>query len=312
MKIAALDLGSNTFLCLIAEVSGTRVTHVYEDLVEVVRLGQGLGKGDNSSPKIFHQDALIRARACLQRFQKKVQEHKVQASLGMATAAAREVTNAQALLEIGKELGFPIEIIPGDREAEISFQGATSGLQNNQESLAVVDVGGGSTELIFGKGGQIRQEHSFPLGCVRLTEHYFSSQPPSQAQLQAVAADVDRQLAEVLRNWPSDQFPSQILAVAGTPTELARLEIGGVFSAEKIDQVVLSRETLKKWQDRFLQSRPGEIQTKWGVQSGRADVILVGTTILLQVLKALQLPALQVSSRGVRYGVALELARRLK
>ncbi len=122
MKVAALDLGTNTFLCLIAEGSRNGISKVHKDLAQVVRLGQGVDKTGE-----FHPDALVRARQCLSEFKKEIDKHNVDRILAMATSAARDAKNGQELFRIGEDLGIPIEIIPGEDEARITYQGATAG-----------------------------------------------------------------------------------------------------------------------------------------------------------------------------------------
>src|SRR5688572_18471439 len=119
MKIAALDLGSNTLLCLIAEVEKNSIKNVLHDQVEIVSLGQGL-----SNSRSFHPDALERADNALEKFSKTISEFKREKILAMATSAARDAENKEALFALGRKHGIPIEIIPGEKEAEITYQGS--------------------------------------------------------------------------------------------------------------------------------------------------------------------------------------------
>ena len=122
MKVAALDLGTNTFLCLIAEVEYGQIKKVYADEVRVVRLGQGV-----HATRLFHSEALIRARQCLQEYAALILRHDVQRIVAVTTSAARDVTNADELFKIGSELNIPIQIFSGDQEAEFTFKGAFRG-----------------------------------------------------------------------------------------------------------------------------------------------------------------------------------------
>ena len=300
MKLASLDLGSNTFLCLVSEIENQKVTKIYSDDVEMVRLGQGL-----SASKKFHPDALIRAKNTLTNFRKTLDREKPEAILAMATSAARDAENKEELFKICKDLNIPLEIIPGEKEAEITYRGAVSGLKTAGSRL-VVDIGGGSTEFIFGEDQKILAGKSLDIGCVRLTEKFISVQPTPQAEIDKLQNFIREQLQQIIKLAP--QMPKEILAVAGTPTTIAQVELGG-FDAAKIDGYVLTEQGLETWLKKLTGLSVAE-KIALGYPEGRADVIIVGVITLLETLKAFNLKELTVSTRGVRYGVALELAKR--
>jgi exopolyphosphatase/guanosine-5'-triphosphate,3'-diphosphate pyrophosphatase len=298
MKVAALDLGSNTFLCLIARVENNQVLDIISDQVEIVRLGQEV-----NTTKRFHPDALVRARNCLEQFKKTIEHHKPDKILGMATSAARDASNQEELLKIGRELNIPIEIIPGDREAEISYQGSTSGMPEDKKIRAVIDVGGGSTEIIVGAEGKVLWGESVNVGAVRMTEMF-----PDQKNIAALQAHVFEKLKS-LGEKALRFHPEQVLGSAGTPTELVAATLGG-FDAKKIDGYPLTHKILGEWIRKFTQTTPAERVEKYGISAGRSDVILAGTVILNTALQVLQKQQMTVTTRGIRFGLALELARR--
>lgn len=302
MKVAALDLGTNTFLCLIAEGSEKGITKVYKDLAQVVRLGQGVDKTGE-----FHPDALARARQCLREFKKEIDEHKPDRILAMATSAARDAKNGKELFKIGEDLGIPIEIIPGEDEARITYQGATAGTTDDQKTSLVVDVGGGSTELISGRGAKILFGESLNIGGVRLTEKFISTQPVPQSERQNLQKYIQEQLKTVLPELQKEKI-DQIIAVAGTPTSLVAIEVGG-YDEKKVDGFFLKKERLAYWVDEFANTTVEEKKTKYQL-GGRADIIYAGASILLAVIEALNLPGMIVSTKGVRYGVALEMLQK--
>lgn len=221
MKVAALDLGTNTFLCLIAEGDRNGITRVHKDLVQVVRLGQGVGQTGE-----FHVEALQRARQCLTDFKKEIEAQKVDRILAMATSAARDARNGQELFKIGEDLGIPIEIIPGEDEARITYQGATAGGVDTTKTSLVIDVGGGSTELIVGLGEKILFGQSLDIGGVRLTERFVKNQPVPAAQRQSVQDFIRSQIDTVLSQLKQQDI-QQVIAVAGTPTSIVAIEVGG-------------------------------------------------------------------------------------
>ncbi|MFN3453721.1 MAG: Ppx/GppA family phosphatase [Pseudobdellovibrio sp.] len=300
MKIASLDLGSNTFLCLISEVEDQKIKNVMSDHVEVVRLGQGL-----SQSKKFHPEALKRAEACLKRFKGIIEAAKPDAVLAMATSAARDAENRDELFKICKDLDIPLEIIPGDKEAEITYRGSVSGVQSNAHRL-VVDIGGGSTEFIFGQGSRILNAKSLDIGCVRLTEKFIPNQPTNLSEIESLQKYIYAELKKIKQL--SNESPAEILAVAGTPTTIAAVEIG-YFDPKKIDNYKLTRENLLNWLTKLTGLSVAE-KIKLGFPEGRADVILVGIVILIETLNLFKKDEILVSTRGVRYGVALELAHR--
>ncbi len=300
MKVAALDLGSNTFLCLIADVENEKIKHVHEDLLEVVRLGQDVEK-----TKLLHPEALVRADHCLQKFKIAIDRHKPQKILAMATSAARDSDNRELLFEIGKKYAIPIEIIAGSDEAKITFQGAVSGLTKTQKYL-VIDIGGGSTEFIVGHGGQIQASKSLNIGCVRLTEKFMPSQPTPESEVLRATEFIANSLSH-LKNFDAIKI-DEIVAVAGTPVALVSAQIG-FYDPQKIDGFLLTKKMLDDWK-LLLQKSNHDQKIKSGIPAGRADVILAGVLILQQTLEKFRKKRIMVLTQGVRHGIALEIARR--
>jgi exopolyphosphatase/guanosine-5'-triphosphate,3'-diphosphate pyrophosphatase len=303
MKVAALDLGSNSFLCLIAEGDKSGIKKVISDQVKVVRLGQGVDKAGS-----FHPDALKRAKECLTEFKKEIDRHNVDRILAMATSAARDAKNGAELFKIGEDLGIPIEIIPGSDEARITFAGSAEGVLQEDKNVIVVDIGGGSTEFIVGNSHKLHFSKSLNIGCVRMTEKFITAQPLSSTERKSVENSVDEALDTILPDL--QKFPAQdILAVAGTPSAIVAAEIGK-FDAEKVHGFILDQKLLQKWCDILANTTVQEKIDKYKIEAGRADVLFVGATLLHRLLIKLQKPSLKVSIKGVRYGVALEILRR--
>lgn len=303
MKVAALDLGSNTFLCLIAEVENGRVTEIYQDVAKVVRLGQGV-----QQTKKFHVDALKRAKECLQEFSKIIQQHRPQKILAMATSAARDVENSEELFKLAQSFSIPLEIIPGEKEAAITYSGATAGFGLDNKNRIVIDVGGGSTEFILGNNSEVVFAKSLDIGCVRLTERFFSKSPPKESEVKSLSLYIEQQLQD-LKNKIDLKNIHEVIAVAGTPTALAAAELGG-FVPDKVEGYTLTVEGLSRWCSKLSSLSAPEISEKYGVEKGRADVLLAGVLILQFSLKALAQEQLTVSTKGVRFGVAIEVVRR--
>lgn len=302
MKVAALDLGTNTFLCLIAEGDKGGIRNVIRDEVEIVRLGQDVDRTGE-----FHPDAIARARACLGRFRKMIDETGgVDRVLGVATSAARDVTNGHELFRIGDELNLPLQLISGKDEARLSYAGACADFDDDKHRL-VVDIGGGSTELILGRGRELLFSISVDIGGVRLTERMVPSQPvplPDRRALDETVRELlNDPVAEIGRH-PLDE----ILAVAGTPTAIVAAELGG-FDRAKVDGFEMSLEKLREWADRFGATTIEEKRAKYGL-GGRADIIFAGASILCGVVGSLGKKGFRTSVKGLRYGVALDLLSR--
>ncbi len=301
MKIAALDLGTNSFLCLIAEINGNRGVKILHDEMKVVRLGQELGKTGE-----LHNDALKRADECLSEFLKLIKSFRVDHVQAVATAAAREAKNSQKFTQICEKHQIPLVTISGEEEALMSFEGAIS--PQEDKKVLLIDIGGGSTEYIVGNIGDIELAQSLPYGAVKLTEKWIESQPilkePEVNLRHYIKSQTEKLWAqiEVLN-------PEKIWAVAGTPTSLAAAALGK-FDAKKIDGYCLTEEIISDWVKKLRISSVLEKRQKYGF-GDRSDVIFAGTVILDELLKRLRKDKVFVSTKGIRYGLAYKMARSL-
>ncbi len=295
MRVAALDLGSNTTLLLIAEVEGGAIQSVVHDETRITKLGQGV----HASRK-FHPDALSRMRECLADYGQKIKAHQCEKVIAVATSAARDVSNGHELIEMAQGFGIPVHIIAGQREAELTFRGALSD-RSSTEGAAVVDVGGGSTEIIFANDGRARGQ-SIDVGSVRLSEMFISTHPIRSEEINKVSAYVAEQFAKVEL---SASAVKEIVAVAGTPTTLACLEQKKDFAVDRVNGYNLSLGQIEEWIRRLAAMTVEEREKLPGMEPKRSDVIVVGSLILAGAVRALKQRQVTVSTRGVRYGVAL-------
>jgi exopolyphosphatase/guanosine-5'-triphosphate,3'-diphosphate pyrophosphatase len=298
MKRASIDLGTNTCLLLIVEWGGGQATQVVADHATVVRLGQGVDRARRLAP-----EAIDRTLACLRRYADEVRRAGLDpaATIAVATSQARDAANgAEFFARVEQELGFRFRTLSGEDEAKHTFLG---GLPPGMDPAraAVIDIGGGSTELMAQGGGR-----SLDIGSVRFTERYLRSDPVTDEEFWACQDAIDAELAR-LAEWraalpgPADV---QLVAVAGTATTLAAWHLGlERFDGPRIDQVTLARGDVHRMVEELKWRTVSERLALPGVERGRADVLLAGALILWRAAEVLRFPSVRISTRGLRFGV---------
>ncbi len=294
-RVASIDIGPNTILLLIAEVGKEKINPLFE-METVVRLGEGVQENG-----ILTKEAMNRGIETLSQYLQRCQAMKVQKIFAAGTSALREAKNSVEFLRLAKEeLNLSIKVISGEEEARLSFLAVAKDLREVNEPILVVDVGGGSTEFILGRGNQIGQWTSLPLGSVRFTEQFLHSDPVQEEEWNTM----EKRIRELLVNIPHSQEPLSMVAVGGTATTLASVEQGlEEFIPERIHHFVLRKEALR---NQLLLYRSETIQERKkipGLPAARADVILAGGTILYLAMEELNHPSVLISCHGVRYGL---------
>ncbi len=301
MKIATVDIGTNTVLLLVAETIGAELVAV-EEHATITRLGEGVDKTRTLKP-----EAIARTNAALDAYAAIAKKHGVLRAAIVGTSAMRDASGGEQIRENVKR-GFGVEarVLSGDQEAEMTYAGALSGLGiADDQTVAVFDIGGGSTEIVRGKAGVIGYAHSFDVGSVRLTERHVKSDPPSPAELAAIEEAVRRDL-EPARGVKTDR----VVGIAGTMTTLAAVALEmKTYDGARVHGHVMTRAEIATTVDRLAGLPLAERQTLPGLEPKRADVIIAGGLIALASLDALGADAVTISDRGVRWGLALDLAR---
>jgi len=292
---AALDLGSNSSLCLISEKSDQGALVVLEDRSIITRLGQGVQKEGKIT-----KEALLRMAQAFSEFNLMIKNHRVEHVLAVTTAAAREASNFNELKALGLEYGIPIDVISGEREAELSFAGAVE--ENSIESSLLLDIGGGSTETAYYKKDGSLFLRSVSLGSVRLGEMFVTDWAKLNRD------DLEKMRDQIYKTldltWGEERPPQKDwVAVAGTPTSLKAVEIG-VFDAAKISGSKMSLRDVKDVNNRLLDMPLIERRKTPGLQPKRADVIPVGGLILETLMMWADVEEIEVSTGGLRYGLA--------
>jgi exopolyphosphatase / guanosine-5'-triphosphate,3'-diphosphate pyrophosphatase len=295
MKVASIDIGTNTILLLIAKVEEGKLESLFE-METVVRLGEGVQKNS-----ILSQEAMERGLRALAHYLEHCRLMKTQEVFAVGTSALREAKNSGDFLTMIKErLGLSIEIISGAQEADLSYLAVAKDLREFEKPILVVDVGGGSTEFILGKGDQIIQWVSLPLGSVRFTEQFLLSDPVGEEEW----GRMEKEIRKLLSNIPRSTHPLSMVAVGGTATTLASVEQGlEEFIPEKIHHFVLEKEALGSQLLLYRLKTIEERKKIPGLSPSRADVILAGGAILYMAMEEIRHSSVLISCHGVRYGL---------
>jgi exopolyphosphatase/guanosine-5'-triphosphate,3'-diphosphate pyrophosphatase len=309
--VAAVDCGTNSIRLLIAEVTDGRLIDVHREM-RIVRLGQGVDATGEFAP-----DALARTRTALSAYAALMRDHDVSAVRMVATSAARDVSNREEFFAMTSEVlgavvpGSVAEVITGAQEAELSFRGAVGELDPAGAPFVVVDLGGGSTEVVLGSD-DVAAAYSADIGCVRLTERCLHSDPPTDDEIAAARAVVREALGEALRVVPVEQAHTWV-GVAGTMTTLAAL--ARRMTTYDSDAIHLSSvgfaDLLPVCADLLAMTR-AQRAVLGPMHEGRVDVIGGGALIVQELAEMLGQRAgihtLVVSEHDILDGIALSIA----
>jgi exopolyphosphatase / guanosine-5'-triphosphate,3'-diphosphate pyrophosphatase len=289
MRVGVVDLGTNSTRLLAADVDGDHVEEVSRRTT-ITRLGEGVDERRKLLPL-----PIARVRNALSEYRRELDELGAERVLAIGTSAVRDAENGEAFLgEIEWSYGFATRLLSGDEEAELTRRGVANGRPLADDTL-VLDVGGGSTELITAA-----ERRSVDVGSVRLTERHLRSDPPTREELEAAAQTVRDELP------PLD--PREAIGVAGTVTTLAALELGG-YDAERVHGHRLAREAVDALLARLASLPLAERRDLPGLEPERAPVIVGGAVVVREVLERYGLDGLEASERDLLHGAALEAAK---
>ena len=298
---SSIDLGTNTCLLLIVEWDPQQkaITCVLRDEATVVRLGEGVDQ-----TRMLQVAPMERVLWCLKDYAETVQllGGNPAETICVATSQARDAMNSAEFFDrIKNKFNFSFRTLSGDQEAHLTFLGGLlPGMDRN--TSAVIDIGGGSTEIISSQGG-----HSVDLGSVRYTERYLKSNPVTDEEFWACQEAVDQEL-QVFISWRKKQLElTELVAVAGTATSLAAWHLGLMeFDSNRVDATILSRGDVHRMVEELKWRTIEERRQLPCMEPMRADVLLAGAIILWRALELLDFKDCRVSSRGLRYGLILE------
>jgi exopolyphosphatase/guanosine-5'-triphosphate,3'-diphosphate pyrophosphatase len=294
-RVAAVDLGTNSTRLLVADVEDGRLDEVLRRLT-ITRLGEGVDERRRLLPV-----PIARVRNCLADYRRELEAAGASRALAIATSAVRDAENGEAFLgEIEWSYGFVTRLLSGSEEAAMTLRGVTAGRTTPDETL-IVDIGGGSTELVIGSTDGPTSSASLDVGCVRLTERFLGSDPPSAPELAAAAAYV-RSLLPALE-------ARHAIGVAGTVTTLAVLDLGlREHDPEQTHGHVLERRSVEAALARLAAMSLSERAAVTGIEPGRAPVIVAGLVVLREVMETYELDAIEVSERDILDGAAFAAA----
>jgi len=305
MRVATIDIGTNAVLLLVADGQGGALQPVLERAA-ITRLGEGV-----DSTRRLLDAACHRTLECLRRYAADLREQGAPRLDVVGTSALRDAHGGREFIERATQiLGVAPRVIDGQEEARLTFLGALSGLPQTGK-LTVFDVGGGSTEVVVGArtgtSSVISRAVSLDIGSVRLFERHLASDPPLPSELQRVEADIARALDQV----PTPDGDATLVGVAGTITQLMALALElDPYDAARVHGATLRKDTVVGLAAKLASLSVAERRALPGMEHGRADVLVVGSAIARAVLQWSGAAELIVSDRGVRWGLAEELARK--
>jgi exopolyphosphatase/guanosine-5'-triphosphate,3'-diphosphate pyrophosphatase len=293
VNTAVIDIGTNTLLLLIVDDHAHRVV----DLCRFGRLGKGLDASGNLAA-----DAIAKSLEICREYRHVMNDHGVAAPSVIATQALREAKNGNAFVVPAQQiLGATIEIIAGEREAELAFTSVARSLTELAgKPYVVVDVGGGSTEFIATDGARVVSAVSVPIGAVRLTERHLAHDPPTASEIAALDADIAAHLAPLV-------LPTGVplVGTAGTATTIAAIALGlRTYDPDKVTGLHLAPSQIAELRGKMLAATTAERRATAGVEPQRADVIAAGIAIYASALARIAAPVMIACDRGIRWGLA--------
>jgi exopolyphosphatase/guanosine-5'-triphosphate,3'-diphosphate pyrophosphatase len=306
MRLASIDIGTNTVLMLVADVQRDGSLEVVRDEHFIGRLGKGVDEHGIILKEAFH-----RILAILSQLKSIADSIGIEHLSVCGTSALRDADNRQEFIDFIKEkLSLEIQILSGNEEAELTYLGAVSEYltHTDSENYAVLDIGGGSTEIVTGFGKKVTSSVSIDIGSVRLTERILKNNPPSDIALENAVQLVQNHLKNIFPLSPT----TKIIGVAGTLTTLAALDLRvPEFDRNLVNRHTLTIEAIDKIFQELRSLTLDQLRNYPQIHPSRADILLAGIIILKEILRNVNLSKITVSDRGLRYGIVIKNAQTL-
>ncbi|TAL71132.1 MAG: Ppx/GppA family phosphatase [Bacteroidetes bacterium] len=300
-RLAGIDIGTNTILMVIGEKNKDEDLIFIRNEHSIARLGEDVDK-----TRVIKREAIDRAKKILIDYKKICDDCKVNKISAAGTSALRDAQNKNDVInELSSVLGSEIKVISGEEEARLSFLGTIE----DDKPCTVVDIGGGSTEFIYGENRMVKIRHSLSIGAVRLTERYFKIQPALFNEIK----DAENFIFENLNQIEKTNYNGELIGVAGTPTTLAAMaQELNKFEKDKVHNFVLDIDMVSDIFNKLKILSIEDIKKLKGIHPDRADIITAGTLILISVMKFFGIEKCRVSARGLRYGILIDSALDIK
>jgi exopolyphosphatase/guanosine-5'-triphosphate,3'-diphosphate pyrophosphatase len=303
MRVAVIDIGTNSTRLLIADVDGTQVSEV-ERVTTVTNLGRGVEHTGN-----LCSDAVDGVCGVIADYMARDEELGAERKEAIATSAVRDAANGEAFIaELRERFDMDARLLTGEEEARLTYLGATAERDGDEATNLVFDIGGGSTELIVGAGKEVRFHTSLQAGTIRHSERHLTADPPHPHELEELAADVHHLISAAIESRAGTEEVHAI-AVAGTPTSLAAIDQElEPYDPERVHGHRLGMLTIQRMLSRLSSLPLAERLRVPGLHPGRAPTIVAGSVILVQVMRAFELDEIEVSERDILHGSALSAA----
>ncbi len=302
MRVAAIDCGTNSIRMLIADIEGGNFREVIRTM-EIVRLGQGVDQFGE-----FHPDAIARTLAAVDKIALEIAKRGVQKIRFCATSATRDATNRHLFIDgVRERIGVEPEVISGEEEASLSFTGAIQDLALADGPFLVVDIGGGSTEFVFGTT-HVEFAKSVNIGCVRMTERHFANDPIHLPDIGNARVDIQEAIAKAGAIVPITKAKT-LIAVAGTATTVAAAALGlAEYDRYAIHLSHISTDKTHEVAAMFLTSTREQRLALGYMHPGRVDVIPAGALVLSEIMKATGASEFVASESDILDGIARSIA----
>jgi exopolyphosphatase / guanosine-5'-triphosphate,3'-diphosphate pyrophosphatase len=304
MRVAVIDIGTNSTRLLIADVSPSGTVSELLRQSTVTRLGEGVDSSGSLAPP-----AIERTRTALAEYRRLIDDHDCTANLAVLTSAVRDATNGPDFTErVRRDFSLDARTLSGDEEAQLTFLGAMHDRSSTSEPTVVIDIGGGSTEFIVGSDSAAGFHVSLPAGVVRMSERHIHTDPPVPEELQQLALDTRTIFLEGLP--PEERAPVvRGIAVAGTATAAAAIDLElEPYDPSRVHGYPLQLATIELLLARLADMDESQRRSVVGLHPDRAPTIVAGMILLSEAMRAFELDEVEVSDHDILFGGTLRLA----